>query len=290
MNKMKKAIASLIAAIMLVSAVSFSAFALKVADGSEKFEVFNDKFYAVVPENYIICYNKNNYIFMSDRAVDTYYISFYCFDNKDGINALALSSQKKQLDFADDIIEKSFKDYDEDFGISEVYELDANGCTCLVADSIIDSDNHEELFGICYIITCKNNIYLITFESYGTFPEEDITTVMESFSANDERFGDEKEKNHCDFTDALPLSDALENDVTAYDEAVFGNGARQDFGAIDPDDYDDTFDVFASVFTAVVFMIPTVAVAVIAIVFICKYVKNKKKLREYEEKYGGLMM
>ena len=37
-------------------------------------------------------------------------------------------------------------------------------------------------------------------------------------------------------------------------------------------------------------MIPTAAVAVIAIVFICKYVKNKKKLREYEEKYGGLMM
>lgn len=288
MNKAKKAIASIIVLIIIFSSVTFSVFGAKVADGTAPFEVFNDKFYAVVPEGFVICYNKNNYEFMSDRAVDTYYISFFCYDNENGINALALSSPQEQYAFFESVLKKSLKSYAEELDIEKFYTLNSNGCPCLVAEIETESGDNEELNGICYLITGKTGIYLIKLECYGDFPADEAATVVNSFSINDERFSGEVETNHKDFTDAFPLESALENDVVSYDEAVYGNGAREDLGAIDPDDIDSAAEIAIVVTMMLIFAVPFLIVTVLAIVFICKYVKTKKKLREYEANYGNI--
>lgn len=280
MNKFKKLLTVSFAVLLLLSSLSLLSFAAD--EEEEDLEVFNDLFYAEIDDDYYYIGN-DYYAFAYEDGEDSYYIEFHLSGNANNVN-IADFNDKDRDTFVHNIFATVLaSDNIEYNGISSKLTK-VNGCQCAYVTYNADYSEDEICKGQTFIFTTKNYIYCVLFECYKEFDEDDMKTVLNSFSMNDEHFDGDSEIKTANFTDAPKYEEALENATELY---------YDDYGTFDGDDFvmnDEDTGIYkaAFVFVTVIFSVPFIVVVVLMVVFIRKYSKNKKKLREYEARYGQM--
>lgn len=293
MRKLKKLFAVLFCVILVLSVTFVPSFAA-VANGEEEFKILNSVFSAVTPKGFTLLYSEEKYSFICEKNNDTYYITFIPFKNDESTDFSSYSDEKLDSfgDYLEDILEaENYCDYSF---VSAQSGVAINGVSGVKLKFKYD-DYDDELYNeVMYLVAGKNQIIGISFRSFGSFPLEDEETVLSSFVLNDELFEDEAFKNTVDFTSAPDYYTALSEDVANIDEWLYGDsdGSSAIGSNISGNDIYDDLDADAAIIGIVAmvlfFVLPTVIVTALAIVFIVKYSKNKKKVKEYENKFGIL--
>ncbi len=263
---------SLIAAVCIIlsSVICVSAFA---ADDSS-FIIDTDVIYAVVPDDYEFTPYSDTYYYFED-VEDWDSISYIVIENTvapEGITAL--SSEEAQSIFYSAFIDDGYDTYETDYESEKKTKI--NGMSAyMLQGSYYDGYTYP----FCaYLFATEENIVIVVYEDIDEVitDNDDINEALSALVINGTYFeGDAPTLTH-DFTDAIPFSDAMQNDLDAY---VFG-----DYPNVEWDGEMST--VFIST-CVVMFILPFIAVLVVAIVMIVKYIGKKKKLRKYESAYGS---
>ncbi len=267
---MKKAIKILSLALVFIMAFG-------VVNASAKGKVLsNDKFYAEIPENFNICteYGDDHY-YLEDVSKDisskTYTgtiknIEIFVEGNilfPDGIKDTDIGVIKDR--FAKFVyIEES-----SEFEIKKAEKGSINGITTCYIYGIINDGISEE-FLHAYILTTKENLYVVTTTNYSDAYEKEpefFKELMSSFLVNGIHYNGEKLTKSHDFSKAERYIDALERDVLTEDYEKYNSGM-------------DSFVTFF-VFTAL-------ALPIFLIIFLVLYIKTRKKLKEYKEFFGPI--
>lgn len=290
MNKFVKRVLVFISLLVILSITFVPSFAA-VANGSEEFKVYNDLFSAVIPKGYSLLYSEDVYRFICEKNNDTCYITFSVFQNADSFDAASLSGFEL-AEFAENVAsvlkESAHCDYDY---VSSESGVDINGVKSVKLTYKYDDYDDEKYNAVMYMVSGKASFSCISFFSFGDFPAEDVNAVLNSYAANDELFNGQSFTNKVDFTGAPSYEEALLADVNDTDEWLYGTDDDFDMYDYDIDMTDEelmgmTYNVM--LVACIIFAVPTIAVFAVAVVFIVKYVKNKKKLKDYQSKYGIL--
>lgn len=289
MNKFVKTALSLISVLIILCITFVPSFAA-VANGSEEFKVYNDLFSAVIPKGYSLLYSEEVYKFICEKNNDTCYITFSVFQNADSFDAASLSGYEL-AEFAENVAsvleQSTYCDYDY---VSSESNVDINGVKGVKLVYKYDDYDDERYNAVMYMVSGKDSFSCVSFLSFGDFPAEDVNTVLNSFAANDELFNGQSFTNKVDFTGAPSYEEALLADVNDTDEWLYANDddymSDYDIDMTDEELTEMTYNVM--LIACIIFAVPTVAVFAVAVVFIVKYVKNRKKLKEYQSKFGIL--
>ena len=286
MNKKVKKLFSVLLSFVIVSTLGVASFC---AEKTENFEVFNDVFYAKIPENYVLYYNADNYCFLKDNSYDTHYIKFRFEENKDNtdINLLLASSQMNpEKEFAKKVIEDLYSaDYCNYTDIeTDIEIISANG-SYIEIECEADYGDGEPCETKIFIFTTKKYIFTVYAESVVEIPEDDVEYVLGNFCINDEYYDGVSPDVKIDFTDAPAYKDALAKDIeNSENEEDLITDTKMSFEDEELQKY-----MKALMILSLVFIVPFAVIFVVTIIFIVKYIKKKKKLKEYEAKYGTLI-
>ena len=299
MNKLIKILSLVFALLLALSIFCVAAFAV-----DDEIEYKNDRFSVTVPTDYILV---DNSYFVSDYGQENYYFEVYEDDSfytppfpSEDAGSIEISSDFNTdgVDINkmnDEVLEKfavsCLKPADGGIqsGVSGEYEniqvkrtkINGCACACLSTDYVcFDGKLTKNL--LLYAFTAEQTVYVIYFCSSGNFDREIMLTVLSSFSMNDTHFAGDKELNPADFSDALPYDEAKERQLEMY-----GLGSEY-YG----DEYDDEFDRAWPVISTVLLIIPSVLIPLFLLIILTALIytdrKNKKKIAEYQMKYGNI--
>ncbi|MGN1317171.1 MAG: hypothetical protein ACI4VW_08970 [Acutalibacteraceae bacterium] len=251
----------LVLSMVLIIALSMSVVNVSARDN----EISNDKFYAVIP---------NDFNIVSDCGYDHYYLedtvnyegSIEIFVEGNllfpyGIKDTDTEVIKKRMEY---FLYEDFSDVE----IAEIQKRNINGLTaCYIYASTDDGLFQEELYA--YIFATKENLYMVA--SSGIFSDdkepEFLKEFINDFYISGTYFNGEKPSRAYDFSKAEKYMDALERDVITSDYY----------------EYNEDLDTFAVGFLAFVLVLP-----VLTIVFFVLYLRTRKKLKEYKEFFGSI--
>ena len=228
-------------------------------------ELSNDKFRAVIPENFSI---------VKDGGYGHYYLE----DNVEFEGSIEIFVEGNILfpygikDTETEVIKKRMEYFFYgDFSrmeISEVQKKNINGLTgCYIYGTTDDDVFQEDLYA--YILTTRENLYVVV--SSGIFSDgkepEFLQKFMNGFIINGTYYNGEKPSVFFDFSKEEKYIDALERDVINTDYY----------------EYNEEMDSFAASFIAVAFAMP-----VLTVVFLVLYLRTRRKLKEYKEFFGPI--
>lgn len=242
----------------------------------------NDKIFTLLPSEYEISVFSDCLSYSDDYGN---YIEFCVGENKFAPNGIT-SLEKGQ-------IQKVFEHfYLYDGNIERIDECSvlykttekttANGYYCYYlsgkyAYTEEDIDSDFACFFNAYVFATKENVFIVGYEDIEGNLENlgELNTVVSGIVFNGTYFdGDKPERNgDHDFSNSPAYNDV----VTAAQENFMSNAFE-----------DDGMVAMMTFFIVLVTIIPTAVLIIIAIVLICKYSKNKKKLKRYELTYGSV--
>lgn len=281
MRKFIKVLCAIISLAVLLSCVTVGAFAA-VSDGTVIFKVHNDIFHAEIPEGFTLLYSEDIYSFVCEKNNDTYYISFYCFENPNCIDLNVLPATDIEALCAQMTGSLEENNYCQYFFQKAETGVKVNGCDGIKATFKYDDFDDEYYEDEFYMIAGKTKFAAVSFRSFGGFEDGDIKSVLNSFVLNDELFEGQSFERTVDFSDAPSYEEALGADVADTDEWLYGVDSDMQLS----DEEMTSLIMAALLMTTAVTCVPTLALIVVAIIFIVKYSKKKKKLRDYERKFG----
>lgn len=239
-----------------------------VVNASAKGKVLsNDKFYAEIPENFEItdAYGEGHYYFVDTvEFKDSFEI--YVEGNilfPDGI---------KNTDIA--IIKNRFSNFInvEDSSELEIEKAEIGNINGISACYVygITNDGITEEFLHAYILTTKENLFIVTTSNYIDAYEKEpefLKEFMRNFLVNGTYYNGEKLTKSHDFSKAERYIDALERDVLTDSYYSYHSGtAALGLGLV----------------------LIGVGLPVLLIIFLVLYIKTRKKLKEYKEFFGPI--
>ncbi len=231
----------------------------------------NDKFYVEIPDGFEIC---------TDYGDDHYY-----FENSENVYEELNIYVEANFNFPDgikkaneDIIENRFERFISDKEISEIdvekiEKGNINGINACYVFGTYDGSVDGEQFLHAYILTTKENIYIVSAVIYAidkpNFEKEPdyLKETISSFLVNGTYYDGEKLAKPHDFSKVEHYIDALERDMLT--DAYY--------------EHNYNVDAFA---TVIIFL--GLAFPIVFIVLIVLYVKTRKKLKEYKEFFGSI--
>lgn len=227
----------------------------------------NDKFYAESPENFNLDNTSgyDHYYFVSQ---DELICDFEIFVEgnilfPEGIKDTDLGVIKDRfLKFYS--VEESTK-----LEIKKAEKGNINGITACYIYGIGDDGVSEE-FIHAYLLTTKENLYIVSTASYDESFEKEpefLKEFMSSFLVNGTYFNGEKLTESHDFSKAEHYIDALERDVLTDSYYTYHSG---------------------TVGTALFIIFVIICFPIVTIVLFVLYIKTKKKLKEYKEFFGSI--
>ena len=296
MKNVKK-LAFILALSLLASCFfGISAFAGDKAIEKDYFEVNTDILYAKIPDDFDFDpYSSMSYLetyYFSDNDLNS--IQFLVLQNNKAPNGIMSISDAQAVEIVEDYYGAQWSYVIENARVSKAI---VNGISALRVDGAFsfypfdsaDYQYDEYYYGMCaYLIATKENIFVIVYESwYEEVEIEAFEEVVSTVLVNGTYFeGDKLTVNH-DFSSAPAYKDAVITDAESVD------GEWGDSFYDDEILNDEALGVFEEGFSAIVVVVcifslilPTVIFIILAIVFGVKYNKNKKKLDEYEARYG----
>ena len=289
MKNIKKICVLLAAVFVFSSVLCCTAFATGVSEG---YVIDTDVVYAELPDDYTLDF-VDNYFYFSDDDFNSIVVE--AIENKaapDGITELTEEFVKGF--FLNVYLLEGDETYADYYKLEDVTakKTKVNGISAyeLIGKYAETDDCGDEncedvyVYPFCsYIFATKENIVMVTYEECEdkAIDTEDINQVLATLAINGTYFdGDVPTVTH-DFSTAPAYKDAL---LKADEEMYFEDGDL--FGG------DEEFaaeTMFVTKFVMIIiFVVPFVIVAVVAVIMIIVYAKNKKKLNEYELKYGSL--
>ncbi len=278
MKNIKK-ISFLLAVILVISfAFSVSVFAHDSIKDIEE----NDKVYATIPWEYELSVFSDDLAYSHENGN---YIEFCVDENAfapEGITALNEKQIKKVFEHYY-LYEGDLESLDEYFvSYDKVEKTTSSGYNCYYLTgnySFSESELNSEMayfFHACIFAT-KENIFTVAFESYekAKFFDTDLPGVLAGIVFNGTHFeGDKPELNaDHDFSNSPDY-----NEVVASVQGNFFGEMFEDEGMV----------TMVAVVIILFTVLPTLILIIIAIVLIIKYSKNKKKLKQYEMRYGAV--
>lgn len=296
MKNVKK-LAFVLALSLLVSCFfGISAFADDKAIEKEYFEINTDILYAKIPDDFDFDpYGSMSYLetyYFSDNDLNS--IQFLVLQNNKAPNGIMSVSDAQAVEIVEDYYGAQWSYVIENARVSKAI---VNGISALRVDGAFsfypfdsaDYQYDEYYYGMCaYLIATKENIFVIVYESwYEEVEIEDFEEVVSTVLVNGTYFeGDKLTVNH-DFSSAPAYDDAIADDVKKYDNE-WGDGFYDDeiFDDESLGVFEEGFSVIMIVISIFTMILPTIIFIILAVVFGLKYNKNKKKLDEYEARYG----
>lgn len=298
-NKLIKILSFVFALLLALSIFCVSALAV-----DDEIEYKNDRFSVTVPVDYILI---NNY-FESDYGQENYYFNVYDEENDyappfisedgslieiySGFNTDGVDINKMNDEVLEKFAVSCLKPADGGLcsGVSGEYEniqvrrTKINGCACAcLSTEYVCCDGKLTKNLLLYAFTAEQTVYVIYFCGSGGFDRESMLTVLSSFSMNDTHFEGDKELNPADFSDALPYDEAKESQLEMYGSGYYGY-----------DEYDAEFEErIWPVVSTVLFIVPSVLIPLFMLIILTALLytdrKNKKKIAEYQNKYGNII-
>ncbi len=227
----------------------------------------NDKFYAEIPENFEIndTYGDDHY-FLED-VVD-YSDEFEIFVEAniifpDGIKNTDIGIIKDRFSKFVYIEEST------ELEIIKAEKGNINGITACYVYGIVNDGISEE-FLHAYILTTKENLYIVTTSNYIDAYEKEpefLKEFMSSFLINGTYYNGEKLTKSYDFSKAEHYIDALERDVLTENYYSYHSG---------------------TVGSALFIIFAIICFPIVTIIFLVLYIKTRKKLKEYKEFFGSI--
>lgn len=270
MNKTKKLFALIFSAVALLSALSPSIFAIK----SDNI-IDTDCFYAEIPEDYTLSgyYSEGESICFNDDDFNNVKIARHKNDGDKIKNGIANTGDDELW-----LLVREVNAFDDDMNgeISTSGKGKVNGLTYYFArgkvyDVFFTDKEDSYCYDFCtYLFATKEYIYEITFEEfcdeYSDVAEfEDVKKILKTVAINGTYFdGESLEKQH------------------RFSNEPFENVASETANT----DLTDEETIILSVVIIVLLVVPTLALCIIAIGLIVKYIKRKKIIDEYEIKIG----
>ena len=296
MKNVKK-LAFVLALSLLVSCFfGISAFAGDKAIEKDYFEINTDILYAKIPDDFdfdpygTMSYSETYYF--SDFDMSS--IQFIVLQNNKAPNGITAISDAQAVEIVEDYYGAQWSYVIEN---AKVSKATVNGISALRIDGAFsyypfdsaDYQYDEYYYGMCaYLLATKENVFLIVYESwYEDVEIDDFAEVLSTVAVNGTYFeGDALTVAH-DFSAAPAYKDAAIADAKEFDEDWDDNFYDDE---ILNDEalgvFEEGFSVIMVVVCIFSLILPTVVFIVLAIVFGVKYNKNKKKLEQYEARYG----
>lgn len=282
MKNVKKLSLLLVFSLLIFCFSGVSIFAADDVAEKEFFVIDTDILFASVPEDYEFDpYGGAEYTTYNFADEDCNTVSFMVFENNEMPQGIRNVTDQQAIEFA----EKNYADYWEyvldkitvkKSVVNGISALKIDGSSCYAEDFGIE----EYYFGFsAYILATRENIFLIVFDSCEQTADQGvIKSVMASLLVNGTYFeGDKLNATH-DFSNALTFEEALARDVEVFDSTGINavlNGMSEDFIPI------------ILIIVGLIYIVPTLVIIILAIVFGVKYNKNKKQLQEYELRFGN---
>ena len=270
---------SFLLAIYLIFVASFSIAAFS-ADSTKEIEE-NDKIYAKIPFEYDINVLGDDLAYNQENGN---YIEFCVDENKfapDGITVLKDWQAEKVFEhyYLNEGELESINNYAIEF--EKVEKTTANGYNCyyLAGEYAFNEDAIDSAFAYYFhaaVFATKEEIFIVVFESYekiSKFYDTDLPVVLSGIVFNGTHFENDKPENNDDHD--FSASPAYSDVVTSLQGALFG------------DMFEDGSMVAVVSAVIILFTVaPTLILVIIAVTLVIKYIKNKKKLAQYEATYG----
>ncbi len=252
---MKKLITVILSVVIILSVFSLTA----SAQGNI---LANDKFIAVIPENFEIYKNSGyDHYYLQDAVSYSGNIEIFVEGN-----FLFPEGIKKA---SDDVISKRIADYlynesmYENVEMSRISKEKINGIT---VGRFAALDGSENLFG--YIYTTEQTLFIALYSTYnGDEEPENFIKFIENFYVNGTHYDGEKLSVNVDFSKEIHYIDALERDV--FTEEYY--------------DYNSGVGVFAVILVLICILAP-----IAGIVFLILFIITRKKLNEYKNFFGSI--
>ncbi len=296
MKNVKKLALLLVISLLASCFFGISAFAGDEAIENDYFEVNTDILYAKIPDDFEFDpYGSMSYLetyYFSDYELSS--IQFLVLENNKAPNGITAISNAQAIEIVEDYYGAQRSYVIEN---AKVTKATVNGISALRIDGAFsyfpfDSADYQEdeyYYGMCaYLLATKENVFVIVYESwYEEVEIEDFEEVISTVLINGTYFdGDKLTVNH-DFSSAPDYKDATIADAENYD-GYWDDGSFDDeiFNEEALGVFEEGFSVIVIVVCIFTLILPTVIFIVLAIVFGVKYNKNKKKLDEYEARYG----
>lgn len=289
MKNIKKICVLLAAVFVFSSVLCCTAFA---TGDSEGYVIDTDVVYAELPDDYTLDF-VDNYFYFSDDDFNSIVVE--AIENKAAPDGITELTEEFVKDFFLNVYllegDETYADY---YKLEDVTakKTKVNGISAyeLIGKYAETDDCGDEncedvyVYPFCsYIFATKENIVMVTYEECEdkAIDTEDINQVLATLAINGTYFdGDVPTVTH-DFSTAPAYKEAL---LKADEEMYFEDGDL--FGG-DEEFAAETMFV-TKIVMIIIFVVPFVIVAVVAVIMIIVYAKNKKKLNEYELKYGSL--
>lgn len=292
---------SLILALSLLASclLGVSAFAGDKAVEKDYFEINTDILYAKIPDDFDFDpYGTMNFY-------DTYYFSdgdcntlqFEVIENTIAPEGVRKLTNEQAIEIVEDYYGTPISYLVEKATVERIM---INGISTLKIDGLfswypLNSKGFKEdntVFGMrAYILATKENVFLIVFESFeeelNKYYDSYINGVISSLLINGTYFeGDSLTVTH-DFSNAPAYDAAIADDVKKYDNE-WGDSDYNDeiFDDESLGVFEEGFSVIMIIISIFTMILPTIIFIILAVVFGLKYNKNKKKLDEYEARYG----
>ena len=277
MKNIKK-LSLLIISIFLISLIlSFSAFAHDDVKSIEE----NDKIFTDIPWKYELAVFSNNLSYYDDNGN---YLEFCVGENKfatEGVHALKdwqIQAVFEHFYLKDGDFENSEEIF-VNYEATEKTKVNGYSSYYLQGNYAYSEDNLNDEFAYyfnTYIFATKENIFIVAYEDINLSTENhnDLDVVVNGIVFNGTHFdGDKPEKNgDHDFSG----SPAFDDVITGAQENLIGEVFK-----------DGEMISIVSGVLIFLFIVPTAVLVLIAIILICKYSKNNKKLKQYEATYGN---
>ena len=278
MKKIKRI--SLLISIILIFTFIFS-FAASAHDDIKEI-ADNDKIYANVPWEYELMVLSNTLSY-SDEDGDT--ITYCVGENKfapDGITELA--AEKVQVVFEHYYLyEGDIERIDECFvKYTETKKEKVNGYSCyyVTGNYAYTEDELNSDFAYyfnAFVFATKEDVFVVCYEGMEETEllESSLPTAVYGIVFNGTPLNGDKPEHNADhnFSDSPTFEEAVQ---TAQQETISSVMEEENI-----------IEIIAGVMS-LIFIAPTVALIIVAIVLITKYSKNKNILKRYEMTYGSI--
>lgn len=236
----------------------------------------NDKFYAEIPEDFEVVddYGDDHYYFEGVSSIDyqenltttIYNLEIFVEGNiifPEGIKDTDIGVIKDRFSKFINVEESS------ELEIKKAEKGNINGITACYIYGITDDGISEE-FLHAYVLTTKENVYIITTSNYiGAYEKEPefLKEFISSFLVNGTYYNGEKLSKEYNFSKAEHYIDALERDVLTDNYYTYHSGTAG---------------------IGLMIVLIGLCLPIITIVFLVLYIKTKKKLKEYKEFFGSI--
>lgn len=287
MKNIKKISVFLSVIFILSSVFCCTAFAAKEYTG---YIVDTDIVYAELPADYELSF-VDNYFYFVDSDYNSIVIE--ALENKIAPEGITKLTEEEVVDFFFDVYflegDESYSDYYKLLQV-KAEKTEVNGMSAYVITGKYSEDGF--VYPFCsFIPATKENVFMVTYEQTEDkeLEKEDIIEVINSLAVNGTYFeGDIPTFKH-DFSNAKAYKDALsEADKELYSDEGFFSDDILGYG-YDEETMGEAIG-FAKVILVVIFIVPFAIISIVAIIMMILYIKNKKKLNSYEEKFGPIEM